>query len=103
MDGESYPCSKCHCDREGRDIDGRTWSVSDGDTVLVERSEVCPRRLVWGRSWFWLDLFWHYENGVLPIAGGLLDQPYSYVKAMQLIAAVKGRYARPPSAADSRG
>lgn len=38
------------------------------------------------RSWFWMDLYEHYRNGVLPVAGGLLDQPNAYMRAMTILA-----------------
>jgi len=33
-----------------------------------------------------MDLYVHYRNGVLPVAGGLLDQPNSYLRAMTILA-----------------
>ena len=34
----------------------------------------------------WLRLHEHYRNGILPFAGGLLDQPHAYAEAMQVLA-----------------
>jgi hypothetical protein len=34
---------------------------------------------------FWLSLYPHYEKGVLWRGGGIMDQPYAYLQAMQLI------------------
>lgn len=33
----------------------------------------------------WLHLSAHYKNGVMPNAGGLLDQPAAYLEAMEVI------------------
>jgi hypothetical protein len=75
--------------------------VRDGDVVLIDRSEVCPRRLVTLRSWYWLELHRHYKNGVLPLAGGLLDQPYSFHRAMAVIDEWEARCARSASQANT--
>ncbi len=77
----TYPCGSCHCDADGRDLDGATWTVPG----IVEKSPICPRRLITPASSFYLDLYRHYRNGVLPVAGGLLDQPYVYMRAMTII------------------
>jgi hypothetical protein len=46
---------------------------------------VCLRRLIQPRSRQFLDLYSHYKNGILPLAGGLLDQPACYIRAMSTI------------------
>lgn len=63
---------------------------------VVEYSEVCPRRLITERSHYFLRLHRHYLNGVLPVAGGLLDQPHAYVRAMSIIEGFLGS-AKPKS------
>jgi len=35
---------------------------------------------------FLLSLYRHYKAGVLPHAGGLLDQPHYYTEAMEILA-----------------
>lgn len=32
-----------------------------------------------------IGLYWHYKNGLLPVAGGILDQPDIYLNAMRVI------------------
>jgi len=34
---------------------------------------------------YWIKLFKHYENGILAVAGGVLDQPSIYLEAMEII------------------
>lgn len=82
-----YPCHACSCDERGVPPDGGRWKVSaitdaNGEPFV---SYVCPRKLVTARSWFFLDLYRHYKNGFLPCAGGLLEQPFSFVRAMAII------------------
>lgn len=77
----NYPCGSCSCDEHGRDPDGGTWSIPG----VLERSPVCPRRLINDRSRYFVDLYQHYRNGVLPVSGGLLDQPYIYYRAMTIL------------------
>ncbi len=77
---QNYPCGECACDENGRSPHD-TWTIPG----VLERSPVCPARLITERSRFFLELHRHYKNGVLPIAGGLLDQPYAYMRAMTII------------------
>jgi hypothetical protein len=51
----------------------------------VIESTRCLRKLISDRSRLMLELYGHYKNGILPVAGGLLDQPYSYYRAMTVI------------------
>lgn len=78
---KNYPCGNCNCDADGRDPDGGTWSIPG----VIEKSPICLRRLINQRSLYFLDLHRHYLNGVLPVSGGLLDQPYIYLRAMTII------------------
>lgn len=45
----------------------------------------CLRQLVTPTSWEFLRLYKHYKQGVMPYAGGLLDQPSRFVDAMEVI------------------
>lgn len=49
------------------------------------RTRKCLRKLITERSYFFIDLYQHYKNGVLPVNGGLFDQPAVFVDAMQII------------------
>lgn len=71
-------CKKTPCSRD----DGfNSWELSDG-TVL----KTCPARLINRESIMWFSWFDHYQKGVLPVAGGLLDQTAVYVDVMGIIA-----------------
>ena len=63
----------------------RGWEF-DGVGELHE----CPRSLLTTESTSMLRLFPHYfERGIMPFAGGLMDQPNGFVQAMEIIAGVK--------------
>jgi len=51
------------------------------------RSAICPRKLITSESWELIELYRHYQQGVLPVSGGLYDQPAVYSRAMALIGA----------------
>jgi hypothetical protein len=76
---QDYPCGRCDCDEQGTPSDGSTW------TTEVGTFDRCPSRLVTRRSRFFWDLYQHYQRGVLPVAGGLLEQPYLYYHSMTII------------------
>lgn len=83
----AYPCHECDCDADGYAEDGSAWRIKwlTDDNGSPLRFERCPRRLISPRSWFFVDLFRHYQNGVLPCAGGLLEQPCCYTRAMSIL------------------
>ena len=41
--------------------------------------------MVTARSNFLLKMYRHYKNGVLAVAGGVLDQPNAYIEAVEII------------------
>jgi len=57
----------------------------------VIESRTCFLPMITPASQFLLKLYRHYKNGVLPHAGGLLDQPHYYAEAMEIIAGVESR------------
>lgn len=59
------------------------YSIDLGEATLAPRT--CPRKLVSDASWDWLRLHRFFKQGVLPYAGGLLDQPYRFLEAMEVI------------------
>jgi len=71
-------CGSCNCDASHRD-GFRVWEI-DGVNY-----DTCPRFLITGDSAYLLQLFTHYRRGLMPLAGGLFDQPNRYVEAMYLI------------------
>ena len=78
---KNLPClNNCGCDENGNLPEGSTWEIP-GVVVL----SMCPKRYVSARSHFMLQLYRHYRNGVLPVSGGLLDQPFAYFSAMTTI------------------
>jgi hypothetical protein len=78
---KNLPCfNNCGCDAEGNLPPGSTWEIP-GVVVLAR----CPRRCITARSHLMLQLHRHYLNGVLPVSGGLLDQPHAYYLAMTTI------------------
>lgn len=48
-------------------------------------SRICLKPLVTPKSATLLRLYRHYQNRLLPFAGGILDQPAQYQQAMELI------------------
>lgn len=93
-----YPCSSCDCDKTGRPSDGSRWKIK---SVIDEQgqpfvSEICPRRVVSNAAWELIALWRHFKQGVMPVGGGLLDQPAIYCRAMEFIdAAVANHHGGP--------
>ena len=56
------------------------WCVPD----LIETNQ-CLRQLVTPLSWQWLRLHKHFQTGVMPYGGGLMDQPARFIDAMDVI------------------
>lgn len=89
---QNYPCGTCNCDPDGRDPWGDKWKIPG-----VIESDVCLRKLLTPFSILMLDLYQHYGNGVLPFSGGLLEQPYTYFRAMTIVQYWIKQNARPES------
>ena len=53
------------------------------DGLITSRQ--CLRQLVPHETWHWIDLYQHYQSRILPYAGGVLDQPAAFMRAMQII------------------
>lgn len=53
----------------------------------VIESRTCLLPMVGEREAEMLRLFQHYRQQLLPLAGGLLDQPNNYIEAMEIIGA----------------
>jgi hypothetical protein len=77
---DNFPCESCGC-INGRQVDGSRWRIPEAGII----SDVCFRRSLTPFSVQMMDLYRHYENGLLPVAGGLLDQPFAYLRAMSVI------------------
>jgi hypothetical protein len=86
----SFDCQLCqqrHCDESG-EIEGSVgpaayprWSIPG----VLEDSRTCPKPKVTQQSVALLRLFKHYRHGLLPLNGGLMDQPAAYIEAMEII------------------
>jgi len=64
--------------------DGLTpFSIELGGREYPTRT--CPRKLITDASWSWLRLHRFYARGLLPFAGGLLDQPNTFLESMEVI------------------
>ena len=62
------------------------------DSPIPERWKIggevfkrCPAKMATQESWFAIQLYGHYKNGFLPVAGGILDQSVKFVQAMEII------------------
>ena len=45
----------------------------------------CPLRLITPQSSIYMQFYYHYKNGYLPVQGGILDQSAKFLKAMTII------------------
>jgi hypothetical protein len=77
---KNFPCDSCDCYPDGRSRDGTKWKIPG-----VLESDICFRKRLTARSLLMLELYAHYKNGILPVAGGLLDQAFAYYHAMSVI------------------
>lgn len=86
----NFNCATCrlkNCDETGN------WPGSLGPAPrpvwrvksLDMKSTTCLLPMVTELSWWLLEQYQHYKNRMLPIAGGLLDQPNVYLKAMEFL------------------
>lgn len=54
----------------------------------------CPRQKIEPASYVWLELYGHYDKGLMWTAGGIADQPLHYVRAMGVIRDAVARFER---------
>ena len=80
---KDFACDTCTC------VDGRAPGFTEENPRWeipgVISTSRCLRQLVTPASWEFIRLFRHYKAGVLPLAGGLFDQPARFVDAMEVI------------------
>jgi len=85
-----FDCDKCswgrHCDDDYR------WPTSRGPAPTelwivkgVIESRTCLLPMITAASRGLLALYGHYKNGLLPLAGGVVDQPAAFLQAMDII------------------
>lgn len=58
-----------------------------GEPGGVFQSRTCLLPMITPESYFLLRLHSHYKQGLLPYAGGLLEQPNFYLEAMEILSA----------------
>lgn len=49
----------------------------------------CPRKAVKPASWDWIRLWHLFQQGHLPYAGGIMEQPARFMDAMEVIGGEK--------------
>lgn len=90
---KDFNCDNCknsyHCTENKNDP---LWPKSKGEAEFelleiagVIDSKVCLKPLITTASYFYLRMYGHYKNGLLPYSGGLLDQPAVFAQAMETI------------------
>lgn len=65
------------------------WEIKAGNIEM--EFTTCPKPMITPESSWFLRLYRHYKNHLLPHAGGLLDQPNAYLEAMEVIDAAVNR------------
>ncbi len=80
---KDFDCDKCkwgrHCDSSN------PAPVSQWVIPGVIESNTCLKPMVTESTNYLLRLYMHYKNGLLPLSGGLLDQPAGFLRAMEII------------------
>jgi len=78
-----FNCDHCkwgrHCD------DTNPAPIEQWEIKNIMFSNVCLKPMVTDGSMFMISLYKHYQNRILPFAGGILDQPNIYVQCMNII------------------
>ena len=85
---DSFNCDKCNLGRHCDDSNPASYPIlavktKDKKHTLLE-SNVCFLPMCDDFTREILELFPHYKNGILPLTGGLYEQPDIYNKAMTL-------------------
>lgn len=86
---DKFDCKKCslkNCDVTG-EIEGSlgpatypVWAIDN-----VGEFNICPLPMITPRSNRLLELHGFYKNNILPLSGGILDQPNLFMEAMRQI------------------
>lgn len=65
--------------------------------LLIEGYEInkCPMKYAGEKEFGFIKAYGHYKNGLLPNAGGWLEQPADFVEAMEIIENVVERIKEP--------
>lgn len=67
-------------------------TAPDGSLLWAEQTCPLPEIPAW--SYAVMSLWWHWADGRLAVAGGVLDQPAWYVEAMRWLDSVSADYER---------
>ena len=90
---KDFNCDNCknsfHCTETKNDP---LWpnSIGPAEFEILEvagiiDSRVCLKPMITSSSYFYLRLYEHYKNGLLPFSGGLLDQPAVFIETMEVM------------------
>ena len=81
-------CTRKHCDESG-EIEGSRGIGPPGlhEIPGVVNSRVCLKPLINRWSSSIVGLYGHYSAGHLAVDGGVIDQPFVYLRAMEIISA----------------
>ena len=78
-----FQCATCswgrHCD-DANPAPFAKWAI-----VGVIESRTCLLPMITPQSRFFMRMYRHYKERILPFGGGLLDQPHLYAEAMEIL------------------
>lgn len=84
---DEFDCATCDHRYCGEGVEGgngnapyKKWTIKG-----VGRLNRCPLPMISDDSNFYLRLHKHYKNGILPLGGGLLEQPNKFLQAMEIL------------------
>ena len=92
-DRERFNCQACRFHRHCDDSNPAGYPMFAIPEIGLE-SRTCLLPMVTDFSRQLLKSYWHYKNGLLPLAGGMLDQPAIFGEAMEVIDAQVNRLNR---------
>lgn len=89
---DKFDCRHClygrHCD-DSNPAPYPKWAIEG-----VIESRTCLLPMITPFSWFMVELYGHYQNRLLPFAGGILEQPNIYLEAMKILESTFNRISR---------
>ena len=81
---ESFNCQACRFQRHCDDSNPAPHPMFAIPEIGLE-SRTCLLPKVTQEARLMLDLYRHYKNGYLPVAGGIMDQPAVFMESMSII------------------
>ncbi|WP_157959212.1 hypothetical protein [Marinomonas shanghaiensis] len=80
---DQFDCNHCtwgrHCDKNNP-APIKQWVIDD-----VIESDTCLKPMITHQSNELISLYSHFQKNRFPLSGGLLDQPESFIRAMNII------------------